>query len=269
MGHGEIGDDPRALGELDDLLERATGGQLVGVRDLHALGRPGGARGVDQGEHVVGLDGAPRGLEVEVLRCPRLDVVEGQGAVLALAVDDHDVLEVLGALGGLANGVEEGTLGHDHAALGVAGQVLDLLGRVGVVDREGRGAQMHGGGVDPVVLGPVGEHDGERVPARDPEAGEAGGGALDPLGVLGPGDGELVALGADGRTVAGSRRRRPGRPRTSCAPRAPGSGRPPLAGCSLHRLLLGSPGVARRRAPRTGGTIARRSPRRSACRGRW
>jgi hypothetical protein len=51
------GDHPAAfLGELDQLVDGADRKQQVPVGELDALRRPGGARGVDQGEEVVRLD---------------------------------------------------------------------------------------------------------------------------------------------------------------------------------------------------------------------
>jgi hypothetical protein len=101
----------------------------------------------------------------------------------------------------LPDAVEERLLGHDDLVLRVRDEVLDLLGRVGVVDGERRRTEVHRGGVDPVELGPVAQHDRDRVAAAEPEPGEAGGGLLDLLRVLGPGDAEVAALGADGVAI--------------------------------------------------------------------
>ncbi len=79
--------------DLEDLVAGAPLGDHVGVGQLHPLGRPGGAGGVDQAEHVVGLDRAPGGLEVELRLAHRLQLGERDRPRRRLAVDDDHVLE--------------------------------------------------------------------------------------------------------------------------------------------------------------------------------
>ena len=62
-----------------------------------------------------------------------------------------------------------------------------------VVDRERHRAEVQDGGVDEVELGPVEQHQRDRVAALDPERGEPGRDPLDALGVLAPGDRDRVA----------------------------------------------------------------------------
>ncbi|HLL87128.1 MAG TPA: hypothetical protein VK387_07435 [Thermoleophilaceae bacterium] len=213
------------------------------------------ARRIDERQQVARLDRAPGRLEVEAVLRPRLEVVEGQPAVLPLAIDNDHVLEAAGPLGRPPDRVEEGALGHDDPAAGVLGNVLDLLGRVGVVHRERRGPEVHGGGIDPVELGAVGQHDRHRVAAGETEPGQAGGEALDLVGVLRPRHRQLVALGPDGDPVAvvGSRRleRAADRGLVEC----PVAGPLALAGCCFDRCLLPRAPRPSEGRPR-GGTIA-------------
>ena len=174
-----------------------TARHQVRVGELHALGRPGGARGVDQREQVVGLDGAPGGLEVEALR-------RRAARRRRSLVDDDHVLDPVQR----PHAVDERLLGHDDARLGVVHLVLDLLGRVGVVDRERRGAEVQRGGVEPVELGPVGEHDPQRRRrARGPRPASPAATRAHLVGVLAPGDRELVVLRAQRAAVGMGLRR--------------------------------------------------------------
>ena len=67
--HRQERDDRGVVGRNGHrLVQAAALGQLVGVGQLYALGRTGGARGVDQRQHVIGPDRLPRGLEIEVRR---------------------------------------------------------------------------------------------------------------------------------------------------------------------------------------------------------
>jgi hypothetical protein len=235
----QVGDDPAAVGEADQLVVGAAALRDVAVGDLHALGRAGRAGGVDQREDVVGLDGAPRRLEVEVVLAALGELVERQPALGRVAVDDDHVLERVVALGHGQQPVEEGLLGDHDRVAGVADEVLDLLGRVGVVDREGGRAEVHGGRVGHVKLGPVCQHQREGVAAAYPERGEPARDVLHALAVLRPGAAELVVAGAQ-RHVVGARldgvlKRLAGRLRIEC--------RWPLGtafgGSRLHESSLG------------------------------
>jgi hypothetical protein len=120
-------------------------------------------------------------------------LVERHGALAP--VDRDHVLHGPALLVDLEDAVEEGLLRHEDRGLGVAHQVCDLLGRVGVVDRERSGAQVHRRRVHEVELGAVREHDRHGVALAESKRGEAGGVLSHPVGVVAPGDGELVPLG--------------------------------------------------------------------------
>ena len=159
VGHRQVRHHAAVVGEGDDLVERADRLDQVVVGELDALGRSRGARGVDQGEDVVGLDGAPGGVEVEAALAALHHVVKAERALGHVAVDHHHVLERAAGLLHFKHALEECLLGDEDGAGSVTHQVLDLLGRVGVVDGEGRGAEVHRRGVGEVELRPVGEHD--------------------------------------------------------------------------------------------------------------
>jgi hypothetical protein len=116
------------------------------------------------------------------------------------------VLERRHAPGGLEHAVEERALGDDHAVPRVREQELHLVGRRRVVDGERDRAEVHRGGVGEVELGPVGQHQGERVALADPERGEPRGQAAHALGVFAPRVLGLAVLGAQrdvGRALGG------------------------------------------------------------------
>ena len=141
--HRQVGDDPAAVGELDHLVVGADGLADVRVRDLHALGRTGGPRRVDQRQEVVGLDRPPGGLEVEVVVAARDELVERHGSVGGVAVDHDHVLERVGRVARGQDLVRVLLLGDRDGAARVVHEVLDLLGRVRVVDRERHRAEVH------------------------------------------------------------------------------------------------------------------------------
>jgi hypothetical protein len=152
----------------------------------HALGRAGGPRGVDQAQHVLGLDRAPGRLKVELRPPQRLELLDRERPRCPVgAVDDDHVLELLGPLARLQHRRQEGPLSDDHAVAGVGDHVLDLLGRGGVVDGEAGGAEVHRGGVGELEGRPVDEHEADRVASPDAERSEPGGSPAHPLGVLG------------------------------------------------------------------------------------
>ena len=86
--------------------------------------------------------------------------------------------------------VYERTLGDDDAVagvgvgvgVGVGEEVLDLIARRRVVDRERNGTQVHGSQVHEMELRPVGEHDANRVPAFEAQRRETSRDAPHPLG---------------------------------------------------------------------------------------
>ena len=88
-------------------------------------------------------------------RVVRLHVVRRQ----LRRLDDEDPLQVRQLVAHLEESLEEpDVLDHRDRRLGVVDQVLQLLGRRGVVDRDRRRPQERGGQVDDVELGPVAHH---------------------------------------------------------------------------------------------------------------
>ena len=100
--------------------------------------------------------------------------------------------------------IEEGLLGDDHPVGGVGDQVLDLLGRGGVVDREAGGAEVHRGSVGELKGGPIDEHEADRVAAADPERREPGRARSHRSRVLGEARLEIAVLEAQRRLSARS-----------------------------------------------------------------
>lgn len=161
--------------------------------ELDPLRRSGGAGRVDQREDVVGLHRPPRGLEVEVGGPEGFDLGQRVGGALGLAVDDDEVVE---GDPGAQDRWQEGGLGDGDPVARIAEEVLDLLRRRRVVDREGGHPQVHRPGVDPGELGSVAEHDAEGVPALVAEGGQTCGDGPHVVAVLGPRDRDGVACGA-------------------------------------------------------------------------
>ncbi len=134
VGHGAVVDADRhgTVGEGDDL------GEDVAVGDFDAFGWAGGAGGVDEGGEVVGFHGLPGGVEVEVGCGVVLEVGHGDG-VGGGAVDDDEVFD---GRAGAGDAVAELLFGDDDLVGGIGEGVGDLFGGVGVVHREGGGAQV-------------------------------------------------------------------------------------------------------------------------------
>ena len=140
-------------GNCDHLVEAVDGAHEVRVGELHALRRPGGARGVDQREQVVGLHGAPGGLEVEALRgvlpprsCrrrPRRSRARPRRAPRTRSTKASSVTTM-------------------RASASFTWYWI-CSARVGVVERERRGAEVQRRGVEPVELRPVREHQRHRA----------------------------------------------------------------------------------------------------------
>ena len=206
---GQPGDHAGLLGELHHRLDPPHGGEQVAVAELHALRRPCGAGGVDQREQVLGpdlrgglLDG---GLRLRI--APEgLDLLEREHAFeerLFVGVVEHDhALEVREVLARLQQPLEVLALDHRDVGVGVGDHILDLVGGVGLVDREGRRAERDRGEVDDVELGAVGEHDRERVAAPETQPVQPPGEVAHALAPLRPGERLLVAFGADRDAVA-------------------------------------------------------------------
>ena len=151
-------------------MKRAPLAHHVVVRQLHALGRTGGARRVDEAQHVLRLNGPPGRLEVEAVGAERLELRQGQGALGRIPVDHDQVLEGRHPVEHRQEAIQESLLGHDDAVAGVREQVLDLLGGGGVVYGEAGRADMHGGAVAEVEVGAVDQHEADDVAALHAES---------------------------------------------------------------------------------------------------
>jgi hypothetical protein len=182
----QVGDEPVARAGRQKGARRRELGHHLGVGDLHSLGRPGGARRVDQRQDIVGLHRPPAGLELEprvaaghhLLHCDR----PGRLAVYA-----HHMLD-RGAAGDLQQPRHELLLAQHHPVARVGQHLGDLLSREGVVHRERDRPQVKRRRVDQVELRPVGHHQGHCVPAARAKPGQPGRDLPDPAGVVPPGD---------------------------------------------------------------------------------
>ena len=200
VGGGQPGDHLRsALWERDDVIDAAGQSHQVAVGELHALGRSGGAGGVDQSQQVVGLQLVDDRTRV-VAGIHLLDFGERVGA--AVTIDDDHVFDLRKVLARRFELLEEHRLDDRDLALGVGADVLDLLRRGGLVDREGNAAQGHCCEVARDELGPVVEHQGDRVALRNAQLRQPTGDLVDPLAEIAPADRVRVVLGADCGVVA-------------------------------------------------------------------
>jgi len=145
VGRGQPRDHPGSLGELHEGIDAGHRGQHVGVGELHALGGSGGAGGVDQGEDVPRLYGGHGGGDVEVGR-RALHLVKrehaGRELLSRLGVDQDQVLETGQAVAGFQHLRQVLALDQGYPRAGVGHHELDLVGGVGLVDRE-RGPPQH------------------------------------------------------------------------------------------------------------------------------
>ena len=149
---------------------RLGGEQHVPVRDHDALGRPGGARGVDERRHLVLLDRRQPLVELRLRdRIAAREKLRPGHLVggLRLALQEHEVLEQRQLSGVRAKlGELLVILHHRQRRLGVRGDVRDLVGRGGAVDPRGR---------DPAAIAPRSAitHSGRfgpRITMREPAA---------------------------------------------------------------------------------------------------
>ncbi len=125
----------------------------------------------------------------------------GSGLPLGV-IDENHVLEVGQALAGLQQPLEVLALDHRDARGCVGDDELDLVGRVGLVDRERGRAERDGGHVDDVELRAIAEHDRERVAAAQPQPMQPAGEVANAPSPLRPGERLLVALRADRDAIA-------------------------------------------------------------------
>ena len=164
----------RAGVEPDHLLDRLRPGHDVVVGQLHALRRPGRARGVDQRHEVVGADlrdGRRRGRSPgpslrrrRARSCP-------PGASPSTTITCSSAGHVLARLEQRARCRPARRSPPCEPAS--SSRYWISAGRIGQVDRERRRAERRRREVDDVELGPVAEHDRDRVAAPDARASPA------------------------------------------------------------------------------------------------
>ena len=174
---------PVAMPGRDHGMAAAKLGKHARVGELDALGRPGGARGVDQRQDILRPDRTPGRLEVEA--AGRLALEIGQRHRPRSPVDAD---EGLNARAGRRNRGKEELLGDHDLVARVAEEIADLLGGRGVVDRERHRAEVQRGGVHERELGPVQQHDPHGVARLDAECCESGRDPAYPVAVLTPAD---------------------------------------------------------------------------------
>ena len=141
-----------------------------------------------------------RRLHVEA-RVGALHLRQRESALGRLAVDQDHVLERGQLLARAHHLRQELLLGDQHTRPRVGDHVLDLLGGVGVVDRERGRPEHHPREVAHMELGAVGEHQRQSVPASHPQRGEPAGELVHARAQLRPGERHGVALGADRHLV--------------------------------------------------------------------
>ena len=179
-------------------LEHGHDAPVVVVREHAALGRARGARGVDEGERVLGRHGGRARLEVRgVATATALaDLVEGDRVGrLARRIDDDD-----GAQGGQALAHPDDlrhlarVLADDGHRLGVARDPLALLRGVGWVDGDDHGAR---GGDGEVAVRPFGARVAQQRDAlagSDADVDEAEADLADDVADLGESDIAPIAV---------------------------------------------------------------------------
>ncbi len=180
------------------------------VFPLDALGQPGRARCVADGEQVVGLHRLPGTLEGEVRRCRQ--ILERRCAVEGDHVR-HAVLDIVQAS-------DEVTLDDQHPWVAVLQDVLDRGGRRRHVQHHRGGAQMQRGDLADRQLRGVAREQRDAIAVAHAETRQRAGGSLDGLRVLRPRQASSRPWCAARRDRVRARRRPGRRPRSSAAPRA-------------------------------------------------
>ena len=135
VGRRQPGDEARSGFEAQHLVIGALRAHERPVGDLDALGRTGGAGGVDQRGDVVASDLRRGGCCVEV-RVRALQVGEGDRPLGGVSVDHDHLLERRQALAGLKHHREVGLLHDGDARARVVDEVRDLGCGIRLVDRE-------------------------------------------------------------------------------------------------------------------------------------
>ncbi len=172
------------------------------------FGRTGRARGVDDGGDVVERCDLGQLAQVGGIGLGQLGVGGDRIARGFRRLDQHDRFEGGQRLADLEEPLEERIV-LDDGDLGAAvvDEVLDLLGRRGVVDRHRRCAQEQHGQIERMELGPVAHHQHDGVALADAEGGETGRQSSGDLGEVGhrptvpSSTGILPAHDLDGRVL--------------------------------------------------------------------
>ena len=129
------------------------------MREHHALGQPGRARGVGEHDDVVEVDG-------DLVRERRALNRRDRRVAVGIADDEHLRHGRVGDRRG--DRLEEHRDGDEACRAGVDELVVDLARRVGGVDRGEHTARQGDGVEDDPVLGTVGRHHGDDLALREP-----------------------------------------------------------------------------------------------------
>ena len=172
--------------------------------EQYALRIAGGARGVQQGQRVVGRDRRHPGRDLagigrQPFPAKRREVGPRQVPVAGRAgrrVADDDLLDPRQLVEGRLPAVElGGPVEHRHPGVAVRGHVGDLLGGQRGVQRHAKAARVHRPEVGNHVLAAVRQHQRDPLAGRQPERGEPGRRLEHPLPRLLPGQGVPAIAG--------------------------------------------------------------------------
>jgi hypothetical protein len=196
----QIGDLPAARRRRPDAIQRLDRPADVAVRDHHALRRPGRPRGVDQRAEPRRLDRLPARAE-----CGRPLACVGAALLGERLERDHPVAALARDF---VRALEEDHLPHrrnppadreelaerrrvlreEERTLAVADDVLDLLRRERVVERDGRPCRVQDGEVGDHVFRPVRGEEVDELAGLQAERGEPIRDVADALAVGPPGE---------------------------------------------------------------------------------
>jgi len=189
-----------------ELLHHRAHRHGVCVSEHAALGRSGGARGVDEGVGVLGADrGAPAGQLVGRPRAPAPITQPVEVDPFTTGLDGDDVLEGGEALAHLLDlGQLGGVLTHHRPGLGVTGHPFALLRGVGGIDGHHHGAHRGDGKADERPLDAGVGKDAHPVAGVDAQLDEPQGELVDDRGDRGEAQLALLRVGvrAHGHAVA-------------------------------------------------------------------
>ena len=179
------------VGDADVLRAVEAGGAVaaldleehVVVGDHHALGVPGGARGVEDRRRLVGVDapasaGRPRLRAARASARPRSSSSSQVSAPVgaSLRARSRRACSIPPVASASAQRATWSAVSSTTTrGLGVPGDVGDLAGGERVVDRHRGGAGVHRADVGEHVLDPVGGHDRDPVAGLHTEVDEGGG----------------------------------------------------------------------------------------------